>query len=58
MRPKQYQIYKELTERSSRSPKHLGALHRSATLEFLGVSTQLRLKVNSYSRWNNREMFR
>jgi len=57
MRPKQYQIYKELTERSSRSPKHLGALHRSATLEFLGV-TQLRRKVNWYSRWNNREMFR
>ncbi len=58
MRPKQYQICKELSERSSRSPKHLGALHRSATAEFLGVSTQLRRMANRYPRWNNREMFR
>ena len=37
---------KELSERLSRSPKHLDALHRSADSEFLGVSTQLRWAVN------------
>jgi len=58
MRPTQDQICKELAERLSRSPKHLAALHRSATSEFLGVSTQLRRMTNWYSRWNNREMFR
>jgi len=52
MRPKQHQICKELAERSSRSPKHLDALHRSATSESLGVSTQLRRMANRYSRWN------
>src|SRR5439155_22789679 len=57
MRPKQHQICKELAERSSRSPKHLGALQRSATAEFLGVR-QLRRMTNWYSRWNNREMLR
>src|SRR5258707_14387855 len=49
---------KELSERLSRSPKHLDALHSRPDPEFLGVSTQLRWVANRYSRWNNREMFR